>query len=464
MDEEDTRDYKQPCPQCAEVNWGISDEGKFFCKSCHTVIEKTKEADVSLCFAQNTKIQSLSRGIKRKQTNEKGWEWYICEGFQFILLKQAESLQALGLNPMIKDEAMCNFWRRYLQKSRQAYTKRPYMESQTTFRISESSATSSEQDSLSQTISLETSSASESDYMSDSSAVLSSESAASVQTGSIDGASYAKLWKIGDLKMSMPMTVAFCYLSLLWMRESITLSNLLWLIFNDCIPYANAVEAFPEGTKLYGPDIRIFQPRSFPDYEDVMKKTLALGKFLDLPRFPEITEKCFLHPHILCMKYMMEINLPDELHHWTHRIVKKAGLDKPNVLTFDPVHKRNIYYDVEAAAIIIVVLKILFILDDKKEWWISRKSAVANRKNKDKICFDFQKWYNTMKICIDEAKQKVDEQLARYTWITQKALYYSQKSKSGILKKKRFVNNRSITTSLNILTVITSFYLSFLSC
>lgn len=37
---------------------------------------------------------------------------------------------------------------------------------------------------------------------------------------------------------------------------------------------------------------------------------IEIAKFLDLPRFPDITEDCYLHPNILCMKYLMEVNLP----------------------------------------------------------------------------------------------------------------------------------------------------------
>lgn len=32
-------EYREPCAQCAAVDWGISDEGRFYCRSCHNVIE-----------------------------------------------------------------------------------------------------------------------------------------------------------------------------------------------------------------------------------------------------------------------------------------------------------------------------------------------------------------------------------------------------------------------------------------
>lgn len=40
---------------------------------------------------------------------------------------------------------------------------------------------------------------------------------------------------------------------------------------------------------------------------------IEVAVFLDLPRFPDITEDCYLHPNTLCMKYLLEVNLPGEL-------------------------------------------------------------------------------------------------------------------------------------------------------
>lgn len=40
---------------------------------------------------------------------------------------------------------------------------------------------------------------------------------------------------------------------------------------------------------------------------------IEVAVFLDLPRFPDITEDCYLHPNMLCMKYLLEVNLPGEL-------------------------------------------------------------------------------------------------------------------------------------------------------
>ncbi|XP_053314811.1 TATA box-binding protein-associated factor RNA polymerase I subunit B [Spea bombifrons] len=444
MEEEETRHYREPCPQCSDINWGITDESKFYCKSCHTVIEKTTEVDECDTFSVNAKVQSFNRGLRKRKKSVKGWEWFICEGFQFILLKQAEALLDLGVDARLKDDVMCNLWRRYLIKSNQAYTKRPRSGQSG----SESQASASETDTELDAFSFRTSSFSESDggCVSDTNLPSSSgegklsgsESAVSVQSGSIDGGSYLLPRSRSELKMSMPMTLAFCYLSLLWLRESITLSDLLRFVFSGHVPYVKAEQYLPEENKMYGPDIHIFYVKAIPEYRDIMDKCLQLGAFLDLPCFPPITENCFLHPNVLCMKYLMEANLPDELHKWTNRVVKKTGLDDITVLTFDPVHKkRNIPYDVTAAALIIVVLKLLFVLDDRTEWLSSTLADERNFNNEDKPLFDIKKWYEVMKLKMDEGQRALEEERARFSWKSNKVLYYTESVKALYSKKKQ---------------------------
>ncbi|KAM9316097.1 TATA box-binding protein-associated factor RNA polymerase I subunit B [Gastrophryne carolinensis] len=413
------RDYKEPCPLCSEVNWGISDEGKFYCKSCHTVIEKTKEVDESDVFLFNAKVQSVSRGL-RKERKVKGWEWYVCEGFQFILLKQAEALQALGVDPKIKDEVLWCFWRRYLHKTQQAYCNKAVTRSRRSSMVSQSSADSLILDSGPEIFS--------SDFYSDTDheplpnsgfstgdetlATELSDSAHSISalsfgSGSVDATLFKKKlpWK---KRMSMPMTLAFCYLSLLWLRESMTLSELLRLVLNRQIPYFNPEQYFPEQMKIYGADVPIFQVQSFPEHRHIMELTKVLGTLLDLPSFPPITVMCYYHPNVLCMKYLMEVNLPDELLNWTSRVARKTGLDDVAVLTYDPVRKRArlIPYDIQAAAIIIIVLKLIFALNDQWEWQMSKVAREIN-KNSEVPVFDFKKWYETIRPCVEEEQQKI---------------------------------------------------------
>uniref|UniRef100_A0A2K5J3S1 RRN7-type domain-containing protein n=1 Tax=Colobus angolensis palliatus TaxID=336983 RepID=A0A2K5J3S1_COLAP len=39
MDLEEAEEFKERCSQCAAVSWGLTDEGKYYCTSCHSVTE-----------------------------------------------------------------------------------------------------------------------------------------------------------------------------------------------------------------------------------------------------------------------------------------------------------------------------------------------------------------------------------------------------------------------------------------
>ncbi|ERE65612.1 TATA box-binding protein-associated factor RNA polymerase I subunit B [Cricetulus griseus] len=89
--------------------------------------------------------------------------------------------------------------------------------------------------------------------------------------------------------------------------------------------------------KVYGCDKGIFAVESWPDYEDIYKNMIEVAIFVDLPRFPDATEDCYLHSNILCMKYLLELNLPDEMHSLTCQVVKMTGIGEVDFLTFDPI-------------------------------------------------------------------------------------------------------------------------------
>nr|XP_005287791.1 TATA box-binding protein-associated factor RNA polymerase I subunit B isoform X2 [Chrysemys picta bellii] len=418
MEEEDTRDYSEPCVQCSVVNWGLTDEGRFYCKSCHNVIERTKEVLTS-DVVPNTKIQSISRGFRKRKKIDKGWEWYVCEGFQYILKKQAEALQTLGVCPQMKMSD--------ISTDVDSEPERISIHGLSSF--SESDGDLQTESSFGHVSSIGNASARET---------------TSICSGSVDGGSYLLKRKKGNLRMSMPMTLSFCYIALLWLREPVTLSDLLRFVIDGHIPYLNAFQYFPEEMKLYGVDLKIFRVESWPVYEDVHNKMSELAAFLDLPCFPAITDSCFLHPNILCIKYLMEANLPDELHNWTCRVVKKINVGETDFLTLDPVNKsaRKVKYDVLAAAIIIVVLKLLFLLDDQYEWLNANFAGKRNQKNKEGcLWFDFKKWYKIMKKSVDVEQKKLDEERARCLWKCEKPLFYSAKEKSVVLKKRQMVVN-----------------------
>ncbi|XP_043935144.1 TATA box-binding protein-associated factor RNA polymerase I subunit B isoform X2 [Protopterus annectens] len=455
--EEVARDYSEPCTQCSEICWGITSEGKYYCQSCHNVIEKTQEISSSDIYILNAKVSSVAMGRKKKKTLDKGLNWYVCEGFQYVLKQQVEALVTLGACPQIKDEILCNLWRRYLQKSRQAYTaKRLCRQNRSASEdISDDNTYLSENDCQPsssgwsdmpscfqsegeyETVYSDTSLCSNWSTQTTNRSVVSD--AESVCSGSVDGVSYYN----GDyqLLMTMPMTLSLCYMALLWLRESITVVDLLRFVTEGHIPYINTFQYFPEEMKLYGPDVKIFRVQCLPSCEEILKKMHNLAVFLDLPRFPPITERCFLHPDILCIRYLMEANLPDEIHTWTSKMSQLAGLQDMTFLTYDPMARaaRVINYDVLAVALIVVVLKLFFVLDDKSEWWLSNIAEEKNATDEGSNCFIFRKWYKIMKICLREAERKMEEDVAREIWKSEKPLFYSLREKPLALKRRRMV-------------------------
>ncbi|XP_008933611.1 PREDICTED: TATA box-binding protein-associated factor RNA polymerase I subunit B, partial [Merops nubicus] len=440
------RDFNERCAQCSEVNWGLTDGGRFYCRSCHNVTERTREV-VNTDFVSNTRIQTISKRLRKQEQNDGSCEWYVCEGFQLVLKKQAEALEALGVCPQMKDEVLCNFWRCYLQKSKQAYCKRPAGEIVKTLSACDSSTDGDSEPERPSLLHLLSGSESEGDLQTDCSFASSTSrvsGSTSVCSGSVDGSVYFMKNKKDKLRMTMPMTLSFCYMALLWLREPMTLSDLLRFVVEGHIPYLNVFQHFPEKMKLCGLDLKIFCVESWPAYEEVYNKMLELAAFLDLPRFPDITDSCFLHPDMLCMKYLMEANLPDELHNWTCRVVKKICIGEADFLTLVPGNKstRKVKYDVLAAAVIVVVLKLLFLLDDHYEWFLSDFAKERNKNNKEGgPYFEFKKWYKVIKCSLDVEQKKLDEDRAKYLWRCEKPLFYSAKKKSKVLKRRQMVVN-----------------------
>ncbi|XP_060090016.1 TATA box-binding protein-associated factor RNA polymerase I subunit B isoform X2 [Heteronotia binoei] len=440
MEDEDVRDYKEPCPQCSEVNWGLTDEGTFYCRSCHTLIERTREV-ISGDVTSNARGQSISRGLRKKTQFEKGWEWYICEGFQYILQKQAEALQSLGVSSQIKDEVLWNLWKKYLQKSRQPYCDK--LPSDATSDALPASDSGNEVNTELDIVRLLGLSGSDTDLVSESSiGETSFASGMSDWSGSVDGSLYLQNKKKGKVSMSMPMTLAFCYMALLWLRESITLSDLLRLVMDGHIPYMNAYTDFPEEMKVYVTEFKIFHVESWPVYEDVHKKMQFLATYLELPRFPDITDGSFFHPNILCMKYLMEANLPDDMHNWTCRVVKEIGIGEVDFLTLQPGNKtvRKVKYDIIAVAVVIVVLKILFVLNDEYEWQLSNHAEERNKKRKEGCpVFDIKRWYKVVKKAMDVEQKKLEEERVRYLWRSKQPFFYIPRKKCVALKKRQMV-------------------------
>ncbi|XP_019110221.2 TATA box-binding protein-associated factor RNA polymerase I subunit B isoform X2 [Larimichthys crocea] len=425
MDEEWTAGYREPCVQCSAVDWGVSDEGRFYCRSCHNVIERTREVVDPTFTPGSSRVSTIGKGSRTKKT-ERGHQWNICEGFQFILKKQAEALIRLGVSPRLKDEVLCELWRLYLQKSGQAFTDRPL----TSFRVnvrgldsdSESAAEFSGR------------SVSDTDGETVASSTVLSNAGSSVDpppcSGSSDAVSYLTAQQLRSSSlMTMRKTLALIHIALVWIREALTLSDLLRLVNEGHVPYVNAFEELPDEMKLEGKDHLIFKVETIPSHESVHKEAQALLHVLQLPPFPPISCQSLLHPALLSLRYLTELNLPDELHLWVCRLMEQAGLEDQTVHTVDPL---TLYvlprYGVQTAALIVVTMKAVFGVDDLTEWEFSGQTGNL---------FNLRRWYKLLQAALIRAQQNKEHDTARKQWRSKRDVSTSRNRKWVAVKKKR---------------------------
>ncbi|KAG1964076.1 TATA box-binding protein-associated factor RNA polymerase I subunit B [Pimephales promelas] len=411
--------FSEPCRQCAAVEWGVSDGGHFFCKNCHNVIEKTREVvDSTALHSKNSRISQIKKPKRKRSEDER--EWMVCEGFQFILKLQAKALVSLGVCLKFETEVLWNFWKKYLQNTRQAFTENTIYTRRFTVYMKPKSEPESDTQS----------------EMSFHSTAVSSETELSVSgdTTDVQSSLCSEAYLHTSTLMNMPRTLALCYLALLWVREAITLADLLRLVSERRVPYMDIQDAFPEEMRLFGKDIHIFQVWHLPSYSTVHREAFNLAQIMQLPSFPTVSQDCLLHPLTLSVRYMLDANLPDALHIWVHRVIRGAAMDDESYLTFDPKTDNPglLRYEIQAAAVIIVAMKLLFKLDDHAEWKLSEEAA-----KKKKTIFRLKRWFAIVQPVLEKARQNEEHIEALRRWKPTNPFITSLQQKSLILKKRR---------------------------
>lgn len=422
MEAEETAGYSAPCPQCSAVNWGLSQEGGFYCKSCHTLIERTREVVDSSSFAPgSSRVSQISRGPRTKRA-ERGYHWLVCEGFQFILKNQADALIRLGVSAHFKDSVLAQLWRLYLQKSGMAYCRNPER------RLSH--ATTAQQAESSQN---------ESDVpgsqMGNRSDWSGSEDAGAILEfrKKMGGRRRRKKRQGGNVELSMKTTLVLIHVALVWSRQPLTLSDLLRLVKDGSIPYVNTYQDFPDMMKVMGEDALLFGVKSFPSYQHLHQDSELMIHFLGLPSFPPIGQDCLLHPAVLSLRYLMDANLPDSLHRWVLALMECCGLPGAEPHTFNPASNPTLpRYDLQAAALVIIALKLLFRLDDHTEWNLSEghQDDAGNS-------FSLKRWHRLMEKVLIQTRQETQRNLAKKQWRPENPIFRRRKDKYTLEKKKR---------------------------
>ncbi|XP_037541150.1 TATA box-binding protein-associated factor RNA polymerase I subunit B [Nematolebias whitei] len=414
MDEEDTAGYREPCAQCARVNWGISNEGSFYCRSCHNVIERTRQVEDTTLSQSSSRVTTLSKGPRTKKA-ERGYPWTVCEAFQFILKNQADALLGLGLGPRFKDPVLCGLWRLYLQRSQQAYCQNLRTSLEFGLRGVESD--------------LDSAAESSSVLSMDGESNLSSTAGSEAESGPADRLNRSRRYRG---RMSMKKTLALIHLALAWSGEALTLSDLLRLVKGGFVPYVNAYEQLPDEMKLFGKAALIFSTERIPSYSSVHLEAQDLVLFLDLPALPPVHPQSLLQPAALCLRYLTDANLPDELHRWVCGLMERAGA------AADPLNSKRRpdlpRPDLRTAASILVTMKLMFGLDDCTEWDLS---TVVGLQDPSGNLFSFRRWFRLMQATLSRAQQDRDRDLSRKQWRPKNPIVVNRKEKYLMTKRKR---------------------------
>nr|XP_057930841.1 TATA box-binding protein-associated factor RNA polymerase I subunit B [Doryrhamphus excisus] len=436
MDDEFTQDYREACTQCGSVDWGVSEEGRFFCRSCHNVIERTREVDSQVYAPGTSRVSTIGRGSRTKR-REQGRQWMVCEAFQFILRKQACALLELGVAPPFKDDVLWQLWLRFLQTSRLAYTHTPVRSSLFRVQAEDSDGGSGVESSFLSA----SDTGGETDLPSTSGSQA--ESCSDRSTCSVDGAAYlTSRLRPRCGHMSMTKTLALIHLALVWSRQALTLGDLLRLVSEGHVPYVNVYEELPKEMQLDGPDALIFRVQSIPSHHSLHREAEALARFLQLPAFPPISRRDLLHPVLLSLRYLSDANLPDELHPWVCMLVEHIGMAEAALHTVHPSRRYTLpQYDVQAAALIIVTMKLVFGMDDRTEWDLSNDTSAKEHNllfdgAASHDHFNLRRWYRLVQAALLRAEHTRHQDTARKQWKAA-PLFPNRKHKCVVMKRKR---------------------------
>ncbi|CAF89521.1 unnamed protein product [Tetraodon nigroviridis] len=273
MDAEVTAGYREACAQCSAVDWGLSDEGGFYCRTCHSVAEKPT-------------LWPLLPGPGRA--------WLLCEGFQFILKVQADALLTLRGQPGL--QGGCSGPGR------------------------------------------------------------GSLIPADPRIGSCGTCGDSTCRRVGG-----PTP-----------REQPGAPPSDWLVDQGHLPYVHAYERLPDEMKVEGKAAVVFRVESVPSHGAVHREAESLLSLLQLPAFPPISSQSLLHPARLSLRYLLDANLPAQLHPLLCRLMERRGMMDARLHTAAAASPAALpRYDAQAAALIVVAMKLLYGLDDQSEWFWS---------------------------------------------------------------------------------------------
>ncbi|XP_065052707.1 TATA box-binding protein-associated factor RNA polymerase I subunit B-like [Rhopilema esculentum] len=388
-------------PVCVLCGEGSFDEldGQYFCNICGTQSQEIRnEVQVQESLGYATFGQQKQREIKVKrkksQHQEKylGKPWVTYEAYQCLLKAQVKALVGLGVKPELKD-VVRKIWFRFLSKKRIAFTgsheNGPLFHEKPTKRrdhflnevhkkalgiLKDDLVTEECQQSDTHRSRRKKRKINE-DWMFENEGYLDSSSSGSElgdSQSSETSNSDEEKEHIGSLRykndlstnewhhMQQKVTVVIIHIALMYMKEPITVADLLRLIARGHIPYNRLSKILPSHMKFSYEDMWTFASRPVKVLK-IHQGTNFLMNNLDLPPVPKPDFFVFV------ARIVLDLQLPAAIHRLAVSLINACEYKPRTDFKFQRNANCNEYYDEMASAFIIVALKLVYGLDGDTE-------------------------------------------------------------------------------------------------
>lgn len=363
-------------------------DGLYFCTQCGTQSEDVREEGF---FVENVDIRLRleKKGRRKKAAVDCGKPWFTLEGFQLLIKAQVEFLVQKGFNAKLKD-VVGQMWFRYVQLSSVAFKTTGEsgakvqecieLQKKRDIKVSNQLADSlncsgkttkkkKDKETMENMENIELSSDiaredfyeddnpnrglfdSEDENLDEDEDEEDSDSDSSI-IGSIFCDAHTSTRSAGY--MSMGKSLSFCYLGLLWLREPISLSDLIRWAREGHLPYFEASSLLPSYMKFSLSDVSMFGGRVLPNKRQLYCSASALKTYIRIPSLPEQSIELYI------ARYLIDLQLPACMHRCVYAILKMLMMD----------HSKFGHlpcYDDLAMAYIILTLKLIYGLDGKTE-------------------------------------------------------------------------------------------------
>jgi len=155
-------------------------------------------------------------------------------------------------------------------------------------------------------------------------------------------------------------TIVFIYIGLLYLKEPVTVADILRLVTRGHVPYYKMSSVLPGHMKFSKEDMSTFSYRPL-NVKKIHEGTNFLMNYLDLPEIPSPDY------YLLIAKLILDFQLPAAIHRLTVSLVKACGYKPRTKFKYSRRAACNEYYEEMATAFIVVAMKLVYGLDGETE-------------------------------------------------------------------------------------------------